>query len=1062
MTVDCRNESIPTTFSIELDEVIRSVKIQNCIIESSIKAILDKIKLHNVTNLRFVATENQHRFDKIIFEKLYSLKELYFEQFGVIQELDIFKELQNLESLTWIALTNNVVTGDLFKSLYKLKNLTLIVKEEISETLNLTGLRNLESLKYQSNNFKDVVLEYNQLTTLDLSWNNLRDNLPDIIFQNNETLMELFLGYNNMTSFPGLRLNGFTKLQVLDVHFNLLEITEKVITEFNLPNLQFLDVSDNFFTIFPVGMFSFQKLTKLNIGRNERIYEMDGLFPEDRFENSSSLIELDMNFNNEFIPKKIFDKLVNLEKLSIEIKFHETFNSKFYIPLLTSSNGKQILITIIAEDHFQKLSKLKFLKVYVDNFFDLLEQNQILRRDFVTFYVSNESFINMENLEYLNLTNCGLKNISETLFLKQTKLLDIDLSKNMFDDTLPENIFKHSPLLLKIDLKNSFISKLGENVFAQQGQVLDINLSGNKLESLPEKIFRSTINLQNLNMQKNNFKTLSRSILAPLKKLVFLDISHNNLITFPGTLSKLIPNIRVLALYKNKLTDFDFRAWLENLQNAKMSAADIHKAFPQPIDSNLPSIKELRNLKLNLNSNLLSLFNFSEIEGTFKFKSYRKPTTLELSDNNFDCYCEMIDFKRFLLNNSFENMSFLKINKEDISCKSPETKLLTNYSDKDFISILNISDCPKECNCYRQCLEELQVTNCSARELTETPTIPALIESHYSMELLLQFNRISNLSFGYEDHVTRIIASNNHLSAIESLPRNLKMLDIQYNKFSKMDSQVLQQFQDQQIQTYLSGNDFLCDCQEQDFRLIKFLNEFPDLVIDNGLVSCLFDGLVYSIYSEILLCKFSFMPYVIGGLVILLVSVITISLFLIYKLEIKVWLYAHNLFLWWVTEEDLDKDKKYDAFICYSEKDQDYVTQIVDTLESGPHPYKLCLHFRDWKAGEYIPNQIVSSIGESRRIIFILTPNFVRSFWSRLEFRTAHSASLNEKRARVIVILCGEIESLGELDAELKAYIKSNTYLKWGDRWFWDRLIYALPHYSIKVVRSEEIELQTT
>ena len=51
---------------------------------------------------------------------------------------------------------------------------------------------------------------------------------------------------------------------------------------------------------------------------------------------------------------------------------------------------------------------------------------------------------------------------------------------------------------------------------------------------------------------------------------------------------------------------------------------------------------------------------------------------------------------------------------------------------------------------------------------------------------------------------------------------------------------------------------------------------------------------------------------------------------------------------------------------------------------------RCCVHTRDFKVGDPIPDQILASVEQSRRTVIVLSKEYTQATWTRAEFTAAH------------------------------------------------------------------------
>nr|AAW69370.1 TLR2 [Takifugu rubripes] len=134
----------------------------------------------------------------------------------------------------------------------------------------------------------------------------------------------------------------------------------------------------------------------------------------------------------------------------------------------------------------------------------------------------------------------------------------------------------------------------------------------------------------------------------------------------------------------------------------------------------------------------------------------------------------------------------------------------------------------------------------------------------------------------------------------------------------------------------------------------------------------------------------------------------------------------------------------FDAFVSYSNRDAGWVENfLVPELEQPraddeaavrARPMTLCLHKRDFLPGHWILDNIMSAMERSRRTIFVLSENFIRSDWCRYELDFSHFRLFDGVAGEPAILIL--LEPLNKDDiprrfCKLRKLLSSTTYLEW-------------------------------
>ena len=430
-------------------------------------------------------------------------------------------------------------------------------------------------------------------------------------------------------------------------------------------------------------------------------------------------------------------------------------------------------------------------------------------------------------------------------------------------------------------------------------------------------------------------------------------------------------HISEVNFFGNLLTNF---SWDEKILRAKTVDLSNNQVTKFSLHTNPERV--LRTF--NLNKNFLREFevDVDELHPEDRF------TFIIEDDPSLDCSCFLPYYQK--------RVPQIAFNFGTARCVSPPNlkgRLARNLPAGDLLF------CDMPCGCFKQDWDNSLQVNCSSKvELTISgfkdisfhpiSFFQEIVDALKDRKLFTDNSREKQVALDFENFlvdigdrnleilpvipenfqfkVTEISAPNNFIGNIEmkNLGDHLKYLDLRNNKLRTLSENAMKLLKKTK-RLHLGDNPWNCDCS-----LVKFLNAMyvKGVLVDYENIYCEnFDKKSLAVIGSDQVCYNWWLISSVLGTCFGIIGML-VAMFYKFKKDIKMFLYhspiSHNLCFGCVSEEELDEDKIYDAFICFADLDNAIVASIINQLENGPGGFKCLVGVRDWIAGEMIPELV--------------------------------------------------------------------------------------------------------
>ncbi|BFZ05664.1 hypothetical protein BsWGS_08702 [Bradybaena similaris] len=617
--------------------------------------------------------------------------------------------------------------------------------------------------------------------------------------------------------------------------------------------------------------------------------------------------------------------------------------------------------------------------------------------------LTNMTFRYLTQLKHLNISSCYIPGtgIDRETFSPLRNLVSLDLTHN--EDIDIENLDNALYSLRNITTLKELRMKLIVNRYS-----IGICLESSSIRNFPQ-------HLEYFDAQENNLEGLDRQVIGLLSpSLKTLDVSGNKFV------------------FGTYLQDLHL---MTNLTKLKINGGGFVYKFP-----------ELYPFQVSLKGSSRNCTLYGQPGANFR--NYTK-FTLKLPPNLKTIEMNGAGLKYILSNltidpnNTLENLSmntnnFPRLIGPFVGLKSliyldVSSSYVKNISDMFFINLTSLKILKlgmnllgdffskEESSKVFQPLKHLSYLDLSFNDIRSFPTNV--------------FSGLGNLS-------TLLLKKNpiTEFNVDISNMNNLKKLNLTRSRLSRLPPSARQHIdklisRGQKVVIDMSQCPISCSCPNLDFLI--WMRTSGAFVNGTSSYLCLYaddssryitDG--YNSTIELLTreCSSNTVLFLfVAGAMLILFCVILFSVLYRFRWKLRYLYYAAYLFYGSTKRSKETTEYEYDAFISYDEADDQFVIGKM-SHELEKRGLKLCIHGRDFLAGDHIASNIVRAVCSSRRTVVVLTQHMASSYWCKYEIQMANMEAVHTGR-KVLLFLLMETIPDDALGVELLYYIKNSTYI---------------------------------